>query len=88
MKRRIWTILLSIIMVLNLMPVTAMAEEQSSYVVLRDSISAGYGLATDEKSFSEQLAETFYLKRISLATSGDTSDDLYAVVSDPDTRTV
>ena len=84
MKRRIWAVLLSIIMVLSLMPVTAIAEGQSSYVVLGDSISAGYGLAVDEKSFSEQLEETFFLERIPLAASGDTSDDLYTVVSDPD----
>ena len=84
MKRRIWAVLLSIIMVFSLMPVTAMAEGQSSYVVLGDSISAGYGLAADEKSFSEQLEETFFLERIPLAASGDTSDDLYTVVSDPD----
>lgn len=82
MKKRIWAFLLSVLMVISMIPGTAMAETNHSYVVLGDSISTGYGLNEGEESFAVKLHEKFSLDMTMLAEVGATSEDLYDTVND------
>lgn len=82
--KRLLSFLLGLCMMIGLMPLTAMAADQPSYVVLGDSISTGYGLAEGEPFFAEQLAEKNNPAMSMLAEVGATSQDLCNVVNSTD----
>lgn len=78
MKKRLLSILLCICMLSTFLPVGAMAasEEDPTYLALGDSISSGYGLSSDEKSFVDLVAAEKSLNLIDASTSGETAASL------------
>ena len=78
MKKRLLSILLCICMLSTFLPVGAMAasEEDPTYLALGDSISSGYGLSSDEKSFVDLVAADKSLNLIDASTSGETAASL------------
>ena len=83
MRRRIFATLLSLCLVLGLLPTAAFAQNAISYVALGDSITTGYGLQGDEKSFAQLVAEEKGCTlNNELAKAGATSRGLLEVVQD------
>ena len=72
MKKRILSLLLCVCMLSSLLPIGAMAaEEEPNYLVLGDSISSGYGLASGEDSFAELVAAEKSFNLIDQSYSGE-----------------
>ncbi len=79
MKKRILSLLLCVCMLASLLPVGAMAaEEDPTYLVLGDSISSGYGLASDESSFAELVAAEKSFNLNDQSDSGEKASTLLA----------
>lgn len=79
--KRLLSVILGLCLIIGMMPAFVMAGEKTSYAVLGDSISTGYGV-TEEERFAALLGKEFSLDMTMLARVGDTSEDLCEVVSD------
>lgn len=73
MKRRILSLLLCLCLVLALLPVSALAAESGTYLVLGDSISTGYGLTEDACSFVDLIAAERGYTVVNHAVNGNTA---------------
>ncbi len=80
--KRLLSAILSLCIIIALVPTYVSASSSVRYVALGDSISTGYGLTGGEKSFVEQLKETYPLITTfqNYAKVGATSDDLVSTV--------
>lgn len=80
MKNKILAILLTIVMLLGMMPMSAFAADTTpSYVALGDSISTGYGLANKTaEGFTYLLAGTIDYELTNLAADGNTAAGILA----------
>lgn len=82
---RIVSFALTACLALGIVTVAAGAEEKSQkeYVALGDSISTGYGLAENEKSFAEIIAEEHSYNLTNLAEDGATTASLLESIKQP-----
>ncbi len=80
MKKRISAILLTIVMLLSMLPMSAFAADAApSYVALGDSISTGYGLADKTaEGFTYLLADELGYELTNLAADGNTAAGILA----------
>ena len=82
--KRICAILVSCMLFVSLLPVTAMAAESIDYVALGDSISTGYGLDDTDQSFPNDVAASAALSLTNLAKDGETTQSLLEKLKDAD----
>ncbi len=80
MKNKILAILLTIVMLLSMLPMSAFAADTApSYVALGDSISTGYGLADKTaEGFTYLLADELGYELTNLAADGNTAAGILA----------